>query len=45
MLVDLLEEFGENEAILIRDIDTNRAARRGGQAWAEAGGVRCTRTL
>lgn len=35
-LADLLEEFTENEAILLGDIETNRKAKQGGQAWAEA---------
>ena len=35
-LVDLLEEFKENETILLRDIETNRTAKKGGRAWADA---------
>ncbi|MDH5761257.1 MAG: hypothetical protein OEZ65_16965 [Gemmatimonadota bacterium] len=36
VLDDLLEEFTENEAILRRDIESNRRARQGGQAWVAA---------
>ena len=32
-LLDLREEFIENESTLLRDIETNRAAQRAGQAW------------
>ncbi len=34
-LVDLLEEFRENRATLLADIETNRAAQRSGRAWGD----------
>lgn len=36
VLVDLLEEFKENETILLADIETNRKARQAGAEWADA---------
>ena len=36
VLVDLLEEFRQNEATLLEDIDTNRKARQAGAEWSEA---------
>jgi len=36
ILADLLDEFRENEAILVADIDANRRSQAAGRAWAEA---------
>ena len=36
VLADLLEEFKENEAMLLGDIETNRSAKLAGGAWADA---------